>query len=69
MPSKPPVIFDPYRFDPANERLYRGKKTIFLPPKVFAVLRYLLEHAGQLVTKDELLDAVWPDVDRRPSKS
>jgi DNA-binding winged helix-turn-helix (wHTH) protein len=33
-----------------------------LPPKTFAVLRYLVEHAGRLVTKEELLKAVWPDI-------
>jgi len=32
-----------------------------LPPKTFAVLRYLVEHAGRLVPKDELTKAVWPD--------
>src|SRR5215468_4468911 len=33
-----------------------------LPPKVFAVLRLLVEHAGQLVTKEALLQAVWPEL-------
>ena len=32
-----------------------------LPPKVFAVLHYLVTHPDRLVTKDELLDAVWPE--------
>jgi DNA-binding winged helix-turn-helix (wHTH) protein len=32
---------------------------IALRPKTFAVLRYLVEHAGQLILKDELLDTVW----------
>ena len=30
-----------------------------LRPKAFGVLRYLAEHAGRLVTKEALLDAVW----------
>ena len=34
---------------------------IALRPKVFAVLAYLVSHAGQLVTKEMLLDAVWPE--------
>jgi DNA-binding winged helix-turn-helix (wHTH) protein/TolB-like protein len=34
--------------------------TIDLRPQAFAVLRYLVEHAGRLVTKDELMEAVWP---------
>ena len=33
-----------------------------LRPKSFAVLRYLAEHAGRVVTKDEVIKAVWPDV-------
>ncbi len=35
---------------------------IKLRPKSFEVLRYLAEHAGQTVTKDELIAAIWPDV-------
>jgi DNA-binding winged helix-turn-helix (wHTH) protein/TolB-like protein len=34
--------------------------TIDLRPQAFAVLRYLWEHPGRLVTKDELMQAVWP---------
>ena len=33
-----------------------------LRPKSFEVLRYLVEHAGRVVTKEEMLDALWPDV-------
>ena len=33
-----------------------------LRPKSFEVLRYLAEHAGRVVTKDEVIKAVWPDV-------
>ena len=35
---------------------------IRLRPKSFEVLRYLAEHAGQTVSKDELIAAIWPDV-------
>ena len=51
-----------WQFDLDNERLLRGEEPLALPPKVFAVLRYLHEHPGRLVTKQELLDAVWPDI-------
>src|SRR5262249_1378211 len=37
-------------------------QAIPLKPKTFTVLRYLVAHAGRLVTKEELLDALWPDV-------
>src|SRR5262245_28828073 len=43
-----------------NQSLRCGERVISLRPKTFAVLRYLLQHPGRLVTKDELLDAVWP---------
>ena len=33
-----------------------------LRPKSFEVLRYLVEHAGRVASKEELLKAVWPDV-------
>jgi DNA-binding winged helix-turn-helix (wHTH) protein len=52
-----------FRLDNINECLWRrqesGDERILLTPKAFAVLRYLVEHAGRLVTQDELLDAVW----------
>lgn len=45
--------------DPARESLTGPDGEITLRPKSYAVLRYLLEHAGRVCTKDELLDAVW----------
>jgi DNA-binding winged helix-turn-helix (wHTH) protein len=54
--------FDPFRLDPGNARLWRGRQLIALTPKAFAVLCHLVEHAGQLVTKDALLTAVWPEI-------
>jgi non-specific serine/threonine protein kinase len=47
------------RIDPANRRLTRGGSDIALEPKAFAVLLVLLERADDLVTREELLDAVW----------
>ena len=35
---------------------------VSLRPKSFALLHYLVTHAGRLVTKDELLSKIWPDV-------
>jgi DNA-binding winged helix-turn-helix (wHTH) protein len=56
------LVFGSFRLDVANASLRRGKQTIDLTPKAFNVLRYLVEHAGQLVTKNELWLAVWPGV-------
>ena len=55
------IVFDPFRLDVSNECLWKGSQAINLRPKVFAVLDYLLSRPYQLVTKEELLKAVWPD--------
>jgi DNA-binding winged helix-turn-helix (wHTH) protein/tetratricopeptide (TPR) repeat protein len=49
------------RIDDAGECIWRGEERISLTPKAFAVLRRLRQQPNQLVTKQELLDAVWPD--------
>lgn len=53
--------FPPFGLDIENELLLRERDTVPLTPKSFAVLRHLVENAGRLVTKEELLGAVWPD--------
>jgi DNA-binding winged helix-turn-helix (wHTH) protein len=47
--------------DAANAQAWQGKQLLTLRPRAFAVLRYLSEHPGQLVTKDEVIRAVWMD--------
>src|SRR5262245_6360975 len=59
MPEQRMLIFEPFCLDVGNERLWRGPEALHLTHKAFAALRYLAEHAGQLVTKDELLEVVW----------
>jgi len=56
------ITFPPFQLDLIAGRLSRGATPIDLPPKAFAVLRFLAERSGQLVTKDDLLAAIWPDV-------
>lgn len=41
--------------------LRRGTETVGLTPKAFDVLLLLIQHSGELVTKDEIMRAVWPD--------
>jgi len=50
----------PLRLDIANEWVWQGEQCLQLTPKAFAVLRYLMEHPGRVVTKEEVLRAVWP---------
>jgi len=63
--------FPPFRLDTVNQCLWRRDDSgederVPFKPKPFAILRYLVEHAGRLVTQDELLDAVWPDTHVQP---
>src|SRR5262249_53323153 len=55
------LTFDRYSLDFANERLLHDGDVVPLTPKAFAVLRRLVEDAGQLVKKEELLQSVWRD--------
>src|SRR4051812_34805690 len=55
------LLYGDLRLDVANARIWQGQATLKLTPKAFAVLCYLLEHAGQLVTKDELLSTIWTE--------
>jgi DNA-binding winged helix-turn-helix (wHTH) protein/tetratricopeptide (TPR) repeat protein len=54
------IIFDPFSLDLTNECLWDGTQAIKVRPKPFAVLQYLIARSGKLVTKDELLNAIWP---------
>ena len=56
-----PLSFPPFRLDLVNECLWREGQRIPLRGKTFRVLCCLLEHPGQLVTKEALFKAVWPD--------
>src|SRR5438132_6961668 len=53
--------FVDFRLDPDNACLWRGTQPVALTPKAFDVLHYLVTHPDRLVTKDTLLDAVWPE--------
>jgi DNA-binding winged helix-turn-helix (wHTH) protein/pimeloyl-ACP methyl ester carboxylesterase len=53
--------FGPFQLDVRERRLSRGHEVIPLRLKVFDRLRVLVENAGRLVTKQELLDTVWPE--------
>lgn len=51
--------FGPFHLDAAQARLQRAGAPVPLLPKDLDVLCFLVRHAGKLVSKDELLDAVW----------
>ena len=55
------VTFDRHRFDPGTGRLWNGRREVSLTPRAAAVLAELVERAGQVVTRQELLQSVWGD--------
>src|SRR5262249_31125163 len=54
--------FEGYTLDIARHSLRAADRKIALRPKNFELLRYLVENPDRLVTKEELLKAIWPDV-------
>lgn len=59
--SKSFYQFGPFRIDTEKNLLYRGDNPVSLPPKVFETLLVLVLHSEQVVTKDDLMKALWPD--------
>jgi DNA-binding winged helix-turn-helix (wHTH) protein/tetratricopeptide (TPR) repeat protein len=53
--------FPPFRLDPVTCSLWRDDVLVPLPPKPLAVLAVLVAQAGQVVSKEALLDTVWSD--------
>jgi DNA-binding winged helix-turn-helix (wHTH) protein len=59
--SEPHIAFGPFRLalETPHARLWRGEQALTLRARSLAVLRYLVEHPGRLVTKAELRQHVW----------
>ncbi|HEY9434363.1 MAG TPA: winged helix-turn-helix domain-containing protein [Blastocatellia bacterium] len=53
--------FGPFRLDVDERLLMRDGRMTPLPPKVFDTLLVLVENSGRVVTKDELMQSLWPD--------
>src|SRR5215469_6615891 len=53
--------FGPFRVDPGKEILLRAGEPVPLTPKTFQILLVLVRHSQEVVTKDDLMKAVWPD--------
>jgi adenylate cyclase len=54
--------FDRFALDLTRGCVRIGEQDIELPPKPFEVLRYLATNAGRLVPKQELYEAIWPNI-------
>ena len=55
--------FGKFALETRDRRLSCDGHEIYLRPKTYETLLYLMERHGHLVTKDELLNAVWADVE------
>jgi DNA-binding winged helix-turn-helix (wHTH) protein len=58
----PVYRFGPFRLDAAECRLFHDDAIVDLSPRLVDVLRLLVARPGELVTKEQLLETVWPDV-------
>ena len=60
-PEKQLYEFGPYVLDPRSRILLKDGTTVRLTPKAFDTLFVLVQHASQVVEKEQLLKEVWPD--------
>src|SRR6478752_9295517 len=58
---RPTLAFGPFTFEPDNHLLRRGADQVAAPPRVLGVLDLLLERAGDLVRRQDLIDRVWQE--------
>jgi len=56
------IQFGDFTLDGTQRRLLRAGQDVYLPPKTFELLLYLVRNRGRVIPKDELLEALWPDV-------
>jgi TolB-like protein/Tfp pilus assembly protein PilF len=54
--------FGPFRLEAREHRLLRGKDVVPITGKAFATLKVLVQRQGSLVSKRDLMEAVWPGV-------
>src|SRR6201998_2734854 len=63
MATGPKVLYEfgSFRVDPDKQLLLREDRPVPLTPKAFETLLILVRHSRELVSKDELMKALWPD--------
>ncbi len=57
----PSYRFNDFSLEPPLHRLMRGNQQLFLRPKSFETLLYLVRHRDRVVPKNELLEVIWPE--------
>lgn len=62
MASGEVFTFGPFTLDTQRKQLTRDGASVSITSRQFDLLQYLVTHAGQVLSKDALIEAVWPDV-------
>jgi two-component system OmpR family response regulator len=58
--SRPAVLAEgDLRLDPAAKRAWRGETEVQLTPKEFALLEFFLRHPGRVLTRSQIIEALW----------
>ena len=52
-------LFEEYAFDTDRRELHRGADVVSVAPQVFDLLDYLIRNRERVVSKDDLIDAIW----------
>ena len=60
-PQPQTFVFKDFKLDLSRGFLLHGQQQIKLRPKSFETLKHLVENSGRLISKNELIGAVWPD--------
>ena len=53
-------VFDDFVFDAASGALTKGDARVPVPPRALGVLAHLVKNSRRVVSRDELIEAVWP---------
>jgi eukaryotic-like serine/threonine-protein kinase len=63
MTTDPKVVYEfgPFRVDPEKQVLLRENQPVAVTPKAFETLLVLVRHSREVVSKDQLMKAIWPD--------
>jgi DNA-binding winged helix-turn-helix (wHTH) protein/TolB-like protein/cytochrome c-type biogenesis protein CcmH/NrfG len=52
--------FGPFRLEPAEHSLLRLERSVAIAPKAFELLVFLVQNQGRLVSKDQIMETIWP---------
>ena len=63
MAAGPKVLYEfgPFRVDPEKQILLRGSQPVAITPKTFDTLLILVRHSREVVSKNDLMNELWPD--------